>query len=128
MRTLKITMLFLVISVTSFAQVFTGFDTIQYGGGDKVYFISAKTRDDAIHKTFKMLDDNDYDTTNKSIVRNSDVVIFMNWVDEFNTKKVYILITSKLATGDYRVSVIYQDNKYTEYFVVDNKMLRYVPD
>lgn len=127
MKTIKITVLFLGMSVTSFAQIFNGFDTIQYSGGDKVYYTSAKTREEAIHKTFKMLDENDYDTTKKSIVRESDVVIFMNWVDQFNTNKVYILITSRLKTGDYRVSVIYQDNKYTEYFVVENKMLRYVP-
>jgi hypothetical protein len=128
MSTLKITMLFLGMSVTSFAQIFNGFDTIQQSNGDKVYVMSAKTRADAIHKTFKMLDDNEYDTTKSSIVRNSDVVIFMNWVDQFNTKKVYILITSKLVGGDYRVSVIYQDNKYTEYFAVDDNMLRYVPE
>lgn len=121
-------MLFLGMSVTTFAQIFNGFDTIQQSNGDKVYVMSAKTRADAIHKTFKMLDDNEYDTTKSSIVRNSDVVIFMNWVDQFNTKKVYILITSKLVGGDYRVSVIYQDNKYTEYFAVDDKMLRYVPE
>lgn len=121
-------MLFLGMSVTSFAQVFTGFDVTNYNDGDIVYTMKSKTRADAIHKTFKMLDDNDLDTTDKNIVMKSDVMIFMHWLDKNNSNRVYVLFCNKTEQGEYRIAIIYQENKYTEFFSLDNKMLIYEPD
>lgn len=128
MKTIKITVLFLGMSVTSFAQIFTGFDVTNYSDGDVVYTMKSKTRADAIHKTFKVLDDNNFDTTDREIVMKSDVMIFMHWVDKNNSKKVYILFCNKTEQGEYRIAIIYQDNKYTEFFYMNNQMLIYEPD
>jgi hypothetical protein len=128
MRTLKITMLFLGMSVTSFAQIFEGFDVTHYGDEDVVYTIKSKTRAEAIHRTFKMLDDNNLDTTDKEIVMKSDVMIFMHWLDKNDSKKVYVLFCNKTESGEYRIAIIHQENKYTEYFYLNNQMLIYEPE
>ena len=128
MKTIKITVLFLGMSVTSFAQIFTGFDVTNYSDGDVVYTMKSKTRADAIHKTFKVLDDNNFATTDREIVMKSDVMIFMHWVDKNNSDKVYILFCNKTEQGEYRIAIIYQDNKYTEFFYMNNQMLIYEPD
>ncbi len=128
MRTLKITMLFLGMSLTSFAQIFEGFDVTHFGDGDVVYTQKSKTRAEAIHRTFKVLDDNNFDTTDREIVMNSDVVIFMSWVDKKNKDKVYVLFCNKTEAGEYRTAIIHQENKYTEFFYLNNQMLIYDPE
>jgi len=121
-------MLFLGMSVTSFAQIFEGFDVTHYGDEDVVYTIKSKTRAEAIHRTFKMLDDNNLDTTDKEIVMKSDVMIFMHWLDKNDSKKVYVLFCNKTESGEYRTAIIHQENKYTEFFYLNNKMLVYDPE
>lgn len=127
MKTIKITVLFLGMSVTSFAQIFTGFDVTNYSDGNIVYTMKCKTRAEAIHKTFKVLDDNNFDTTDTEIVMKTDMMVFMDWVDRNNSKKVYILFCNKTEQGEYRIAIIYQENKYTEFFYMNNQMLIYDP-
>ena len=58
MRTLKTTMLFLGISVTSFAQNFVGLDSVRLDNGDDVFSSILKTKkqgdDDADFKKFSL--------------------------------------------------------------------------
>ena len=128
MRTLKITMLFLGMSVTSFAQNFSGLDSIHYDNGDDVYSTIVKKRIDAIHRMYKVLDANEVDTNYTEIEKKSDVLIFTHLVDNKNTNKVCIFFLVKIASDAYKISVIHQDNRYTEYFYSNNKLLIYDPN
>ena len=128
MRTLKITMLFLGMSVTSFAQNFSGLDSTHYDNGDDVYSIVVKKRIDAIHRMYKLLDANEVDTNYTSIEKRSDALIFSHLVDADDRNKVLVFFLVKIASDAYKISIIHQDNRYIEYFYSDNKLLVYDPE
>ena len=128
MRTLKITMLFLGMSVTSFAQNFRGLDSVHYDNGDDVYSTIVKKRVDAIHRMYKVLDANDVDTNYTTIEKNSEVLIFSYLVDGKDRNKLYVFCLAKIASDAYKISVIHQDNRYTEYFYSKNKLFVYDPE
>jgi hypothetical protein len=121
-------MLFLGMSVTSFAQNFSGLDSVHYDNGDDVYSTIVKKRIDAIHRMYKVLDANDVDTNYTEIEKNSDVLIFSYLVDTKDRNKLYVFCLVKIASDAYKISVIHQDNRYTEYFYSNNKLLVYDPN
>jgi len=116
------------MSVTSFAQNFSGLDSTHYDNGDDVYSIVVKKRIDAIHRMYKLLDANEVDTNYTSIEKRSDALIFSYLVDADDRNKVLVFFLVKIASDAYKISIIHQDNRYTEYFYSDNKLLVYDPE
>jgi hypothetical protein len=127
MRTIKTTMLFIGISVTSFAQNFEGLDSLRLDNGDDVFSITLKTRNEAIHKIMHILDINDRDTNTAYIDKKSNVLIGTHWVDDKNKNLVYLLFCNKMENKGYRVVVIHQKNVYSEFYYLDEKTYIYDP-
>jgi hypothetical protein len=127
MRKLKTTMLFIGISVTSFAQNFYGMDSIRLDNGDDMFSLVLKKKNEAIHTFMRILDINDRDTTTAFINEKSDILIFTYWIDDKNKNRVYLLFCNKIKNEGYIITVLHQENVYTEYFYVDNKLLIYDP-
>ena len=122
MRTLKTTMLFIGISVTSFAQNFVGMDSVRLDNGDDVFSSVLKTKNQAMHTIMRILDANDRDTNYTVIDKKSDVLIVSHWPDYEDRNRVYILFCNKIKNEGYRVVVKHQENVYTELFLL-NKYL-----
>jgi hypothetical protein len=127
MRKLKTTMLFIGISVTSFAQNFEGLDSLRLDNGDDVFSITLKTKNEAIHKIMHILDINDRDTTTAYIDKKSNVLIGTYWDDDKNKNRVYLLFCNKMGNKGYRVVVIHQENMYSEFYYLGEKTYIYDP-
>ena len=128
MRTLKTTMLFLGISVTSFAQNFVGLDSVRLDNGDDVFSSVLKTKNEAIHTIMRVIDANDRDTNYTVIDKKSDVLIVSHWPDYEDRKRVYVLFCNKIQNGGYRVVVKHQENVYTELFFLNKYLYIYEPE
>ncbi len=120
-------MLFIGISVTSFAQNFEGLDSLRLDNGDDVFSITLKTKNEAIHKIMHILDINDRDTTTAYIDKKSNVLIGTYWDDDKNKNRVYLLFCNKMGNKGYRVVVIHQENVYSEFFYLGEKTYIYDP-
>lgn len=120
-------MLFIGISITSFAQNFEGMDSMRLDNGDDEFNLNLKTKSEAIHSVMRILDLNDRDTTTAFINQKSDVLIFTYWIDYKNKNRVYLLFCYKIKNDGYIVNVLHQENVYTEYFYSDKKLLYYDP-
>ena len=127
MRTLKTTMLFLGISVTSFAQNFDGMDSKHYEDGNVVYSTKANTIKKGIQKSMNIMHNNNRDTSAIILHYDAEMLIFSYWVDENDSSMVYVFFCQKLRNGKCRIAVVQQENVYTEYFYSDKKLLYYDP-
>jgi hypothetical protein len=127
MRKLKTTMLFIGISVTSFAQNFQGMDSKHYDDGRVVFTAKANTIEEAIKKSMNIFDNNNVDTASVVLHYNDDMLIFSSWVDDNDIDMVYVFFCQKSKNGKCRIAVIHQENVYTEYFYADKKLLVYDP-
>ncbi len=128
MRTLKTTMLFIGISVTSFAQNFVGMDSVRLDNGDDVFSSVLKTKNQAMHTIMRILDANDRDTNYTVIDKKSDVLIVSHWPDYEDRNRVYILFCNKIKNEGYRVVVKHQENVYTELFFLNKYLYIYEPE
>ncbi len=128
MRKLKTTMLFIGISVTSFAQNFVGMDSVRLDNGDDVFSSVLKTKNQAMHTIMRILDANDRDTNYTVIDKKSDVLIVSNWPDYEDRNRVYILFCNKIKNEGYRVVVKHQENVYTELFFLNKYLYIYEPE
>ncbi len=128
MRTLKTTMLFIGISVTSFAQNFVGMDSVRLDNGDDVFSSVLKTKNQAMHTIMRILDANDRDTNYTVIDKKSDVLIVSHWPDYEDRNRVYILFCNKIKNEGYRVVVKHQENVYTELFLLNKYLYIYEPE
>jgi hypothetical protein len=127
MRKLKTTMLFIGISVTSFAQNFEGMDSKHYDDGVVVFTAKANTIEEAIEKSMYIFNNNNIDTSSVVLHHDDDMLIFSSWIDDNDTNIVYVFFCQKIKNNKCRIAVIQQENVYTEYFHIDKKLLVYDP-
>lgn len=120
-------MLFLGISVTSFAQNFDGMDSKHYEDGNVVYSTKANTIKKGIQKSMNIMHNNNIDTSSIILHYDVDMLIFSYWVDDNDSSMVYVFFCQKLRNGKCRIAVVQQENVYTEYFYSDKKLLYYDP-
>ena len=128
MKTLKTTMLFIGISITSFAQNFEGMDSKHYDDGVVVFTAKANTIEKAIKISMNIFDNNNIDTSSIILHYDADMLIFSYWVDDNDPSMVYAFFCQKLRRGKCRIAVIHQENVYTEYFMIDKHLLVYDPE
>ena len=115
MRTLKTTMLFLGISVTSFAQNFEGLDSVRYEEREDLFITKVNELDEALRISMRVIDNNDIDTNSVVIERNSEVPIYIFWEDRKDKDRVYLFFCHKNKEGGYNVAVIHKDNVYSKF-------------
>jgi len=120
-------MLFIGISITSFAQNFQGMDSIRLDNGDDEFNLNLKTKSEAIHSVMRILDLNDRDTNTAYIDKKSNILIGTYWDDDKNKNRVYLLFCYKIKNEGYIVSVIHQENVYSEFFYLEKKVYIYDP-
>jgi hypothetical protein len=128
MRKLKTTMLFIGISVASFAQNFVGMDSVRLDNGDDVFSLILKTKNEAIHTIMRVIDANDRDTNFTVIDKKSDVLISTFWPDYEDRNRVYLLFCNKIQNGGYKIVVKHQGNVYTELFLLNKYLYIYEPE
>jgi hypothetical protein len=128
MRTLKTTMLFLGISVTSFAQNFVGLDSVRLDNGDDVFSSILKTKKEAIHTIMRVIDANGRDTNYTFIDKKSDVLIVTFWPDYEDRNRVYFLHCNKIQNGGYILVVKHQENVYDELLLLNKYLYIYEPE
>ena len=128
MRTLKTTMLFLGISVTSFAQNFVGLDSVRLDNGDDIFSSVLKTKNEAINTIMRVIDANGRDTNYTFIDKKSDVLIVSHWPDYEDRKRVYVLFCNKIQNGGYRLVFKHQENVYTELLLLNKYLYIYEPE
>ena len=121
-------MLFIGISVTSFAQNFVGLDSVRLDNGDDVFSSVLKTKNEAIHTIMRVLDANDRDTNYTFIDKKSDVLISTFWPDYEDRNRVYLLFCNKIQNGGYKIVVKHQGNVYTELLLLNKYLYIYEPE
>lgn len=121
-------MLFLGISVTSFAQNFVGLDSVRLDNGDDVFSSILKTKKEAIHTIMRVLDANNRDTNYTVIDKKSDVLIVSFWPDYKNRNRVYFLHCNKIQNGGYILVVKHQENVYDELLLLNKYLYIYEPE
>ena len=121
-------MLFLGISVTSFAQNFVGLDSVRLDNGDDIFSSVLKTKNEAINTIMRVIDANGRDTNYTFIDKKSDVLISTFWPDYEDRKRVYVLFCNKIQNGGYRLVVKHQENVYTELFLLNKYLYIYEPE
>ena len=127
MKTLKTTMLFIGISITSFAQNFEGMDSKHYDDGRIVFTAKANTIKKGIQKSMNIMHNNNRDTSAIILHYDADMLIFSYWVDDNDPSMAYIFFCQKIKNRKCRIAVIHQENVYTEYFMIDKHLLVYDP-
>ena len=127
MRKLKTTMLFIGISVTSFAQNFKGLDSVSYVEGENLFITKVDDLDEALRVSMRVIDNNDVDTNSVEVERDSEVPIYIFWEDRRNKYKVYLFFCHKNKEGGYNVAVLHQDNVYSEFTGFGTYIYRYDP-
>lgn len=120
-------MLFLGISVTSFAQNFKGLDSVSYVKGEDLFIKKVDNLDEALRISMRVIDNNDVDTNSVEVERDSEVPIYIFWEDRKNKYKVYLFFCHKNKEGGYNVAVIHQDNVYSEFNGFGTYIYRYDP-
>ena len=128
MRTLKTTMLFIGISVASFAQNFVGMDSKHYDNGSVVFTAKANTIKKGIQKSMNIFHNNNRDTSAIVLHYDANMLIFSYWVDNNDPNMAYIFFCQKIKNRKCRIAVIHQENVYTEYFIIDKHLLVYEPE
>lgn len=121
-------MLFIGISVASFAQNFVGMDSVRLDNGDDVFSLILKTKNEAIHTIMRVIDANDRDTNFTVIDKKSDVLISTFWPDYEDRNRVYLLFCNKIQNGGYKIVVKHQGNVYTELFLLNKYLYIYEPE
>jgi hypothetical protein len=127
MRKLKTTMLFLGISVTSFAQNFEGLDSVSYEKGEDLFITKVKNLDDALTISMRVIENNGIDTSSVIIERDSEVPIYIYWDDQKNRDRVYLFFCHKNKEGGYNVAVLHKDNVYSKFTGFGKIIYEYVP-
>jgi hypothetical protein len=127
MKTLKTTMLFIGISVTSFAQNFEGLDSVRYEEREDLFITKVNELDEALRISMRVIDNNDIDTNSVVIERNSEVPIYIFWEDRKDKDRVYLFFCHKNKEGGYNVAVIHKDNVYSEFKGFGSYIYRYNP-
>ena len=120
-------MLFIGISITSFAQNFEGMDSKHYDDGVVVFTAKANTIEKAIKISMNIFDNNNIDTSSVVLHYDIDMLMFSHWVDDNDPSMVYVFFCQKSRRGKCRIAVVHQENVYTEYFIVDKHLLVYDP-
>ena len=110
-------MLFLGITITSFAQNFEGLDSVTYEKGEDLFITKVKKLDDALSISMRVIENNGIDTSSVIIERDSEVpiYIYIYWDDLKNSDRVYLFFCHKNKEGGYNVAVIHKDNVYSKF-------------
>ena len=120
-------MLFIGISVTSFAQNFKGLDSVSYVKGEDLFITKVDKLDEALLISMRVIDNNDVDTNSVEVERDSEVPIYIFWEDRRNKERIYLFFCHKNKEGGYNVAVLHQDNVYPEFTGFGTYIYRYDP-
>ena len=115
MRKLKTTMLFLGITITSFAQNFEGLDSVTYEKGEDLFITKVKKLNDALEISMRVIENNGIDINSVIVERDSEVPIYIYWDDLQNPDRVYLFFCHKNKEGGYNVAVLHKDNVYSKF-------------